>query len=94
MEKNACELTGRVEFSKEEIPAVNMHAWQCTDRLQALKGKPLSSMFSTDGTLISAYAAPYCGRVTAAAAVVVVAVVKMVVVVELVVVRGNSNTNC
>ena len=35
--------------------------WLCTDLLQALKGEPLSSVFSTDGTLISASSAPHCG---------------------------------
>ena len=32
-----------------------------TDLLQALKGERLSSVFSPDGTLISASAAPHCG---------------------------------
>ena len=32
-----------------------------TDLLQALKGERLSSVFSPDGTLISASAAPQCG---------------------------------
>ena len=49
LEKNAGEWTGRVEINKEEI--------------QALKGEPLSSKFSSDGTLISASAAPHCGAV-------------------------------
>ena len=31
--------------------------------LQALKGERLSSVFSPDGTLISASAAPHCGAV-------------------------------
>ena len=31
------------------------------DLLQALKGEPLSSVFSTDEILISASAAPHCG---------------------------------
>ena len=34
---------------------------QYTDLLQALKGERLSSVFSPDGTLISASAAPHCG---------------------------------
>ena len=34
-----------------------------TDVLQALKGERLSSVFSSDGTLISASAAPHCGGV-------------------------------
>ena len=33
-----------------------------TDLLQDLKGERLSSVFSPDGTLISASAAPHCGR--------------------------------
>ena len=36
----------------------------CTDLLKALKGEHLSSVFSPDGTLISASAAPHCGAVT------------------------------
>ena len=35
--------------------------WLYTDLLQALKGEHLSSVFSPDGTLISASAAPHCG---------------------------------
>ena len=31
------------------------------DLLQALKGEPVSSVFSTEGTVISASAAPHCG---------------------------------
>ena len=34
--------------------------WLYTDLLQALKGERLSSVFSPDGTLISASAAPHC----------------------------------
>ena len=36
--------------------------WLYTDQLQALKGERLSSVFSPDGTLISASAAPHCGN--------------------------------
>ena len=36
------------------------HVWLHTDLLQALMGEPLSSVFSTDGTLISTPAAPHC----------------------------------
>ena len=36
--------------------------WLYTDLLQALKGERLSSVFSPDGTLISASAAPHCGK--------------------------------
>ena len=58
--KNAGEWTERVEISEEEIPGSkhSMHGY--TDLLQALKGEPLSSVFSSDGTLISASAAPHC----------------------------------
>ena len=38
------------------------HVWLYTDLLQALKGEPLSSVFSTDATLISASVAPHCRR--------------------------------
>ena len=57
--KNACEWTGRVEISKEEIPGSkhNMYGYI----LQALKGERLSSVFSPDWTLISVSAAPHCG---------------------------------
>ena len=37
------------------------HAWLFSDFLHALKGERLSSVFSPDGTLISASAAPHCG---------------------------------
>ena len=57
MEKNAGEWTGSVEISKKEIPGSKR-----TDLLKALKGERLSSVFSTDGTLISASAAPHCGE--------------------------------
>ena len=33
----------------------------CTDLLKALKGEHLSPVFSPDGTLTSASAAPHCG---------------------------------
>ena len=58
MEKNAGEWTGRIEISKEEIPGskCSMYGYILT-----LKGVRLSLVFSTDGTLISASAAPHCG---------------------------------
>ena len=64
--KNADEWTGRVEISNEEIPGSkrSMHVWLYTDLLQDLKGERLSSVFSPDGTLISASAAPHYGVVT------------------------------
>ena len=61
-EKNAGEWTRRVETSKEEIPGSrrSMHGYIRTcSRLTS--GEPLSSGFSTDGSLISASAAPHCG---------------------------------
>ena len=61
---NAGEWTGKVEISKKEIPCSkrSMHAWLYADlALKALKGEPLSSVFSPEGTLISASAAPHCG---------------------------------
>ena len=60
--KNAGEWTGRVEISKGEIPGSkrSMHGLYI-DLLQALKGERLNSVFSPDGTLISASAAPHCG---------------------------------
>ena len=54
--KNAGEWTGRVEISKEEIPGSKRSMYG-----YILKGERLSSVFSPDGTLISASAAPHCG---------------------------------
>ena len=45
------------------------HAWLYSDLLQALKGKPLSSGFSKDGSLISASAVRHYWRFLAARAV-------------------------
>ena len=47
LEKNAGEWTGRVDC-KEEIPGSKRseHGYNYTDLLQALKGEPLSSLFS------------------------------------------------
>ena len=60
--KNAGEWTGRVEISKGEIPGSKRSMYGLyIDLLQALKGERLSSVFSPDGTLISASAAPHCG---------------------------------
>ena len=59
--KNAGEWTGRVEIGKEEIPGSKLSIWLYTDLPQALKGEPLSFVFSSDRTLISASAAPHCG---------------------------------
>ena len=49
------------EINKEEIPGskLSMYGYY-TDLLQALKGGRLSSVFSPDGTLNSASAAPHC----------------------------------
>ena len=54
--------------------------WLHTDLLQALKGERSSSVFSPDGTLISASAALHCGSQPAAAAAVAVEVTEVVVV--------------
>ena len=40
---------------------VSVACTDVSDLLQALKGERLSSVFSPDGTLISASAAPHCG---------------------------------
>ena len=62
--KNAGEWTRRVEISNEEIPGSMLrHVWLYTEILYALKGERLTSVFSPDGTLISASAAPHCGVV-------------------------------
>ena len=37
------------------------HVWLYIDLLKTSKEEPFSSVFSTDGTLISAFTAPYCG---------------------------------
>ena len=58
--KNTREWPGRVEMRMEEIPG-SKRSMLYTDLLQALKGEGLSSVFSPDGTLISASAAPHCG---------------------------------
>ena len=52
--KSASEWTGRVEISEEEIPGskCSMYGYILTDLLQALKGEPLSSVFSLDGTAV------------------------------------------
>ena len=53
------------KLSKEEIPGSKrgMYGYN-TDLLQALKGERLNSVFSPDGTLISASAAPHCGGIS------------------------------
>ena len=50
--KNAREWTGKVEISTEDIPGSGrcMHGYILTI-LQALEGEPMSSGFSTDGSL-------------------------------------------
>ena len=47
--------------NKEEIPGNKRSMYGYIDLLQALKGERLSSVFSLDGTLISAFIALYCG---------------------------------
>ena len=60
--KNAGEWTGRVEMSKEETPGSERSMYGYILAYQALKGERLSAVFSPDGTLISASAAPHCGK--------------------------------
>ena len=60
--------TGSSVDPQNEIghPACRRQRQMCIrDRLQAIKGEPLSFVFSPDGTLISASAAPHCGEQTA-----------------------------
>ena len=54
----------KIEISKEEFIGSkrSMHGNNYTNLLQALKGEHLSSVFSSDGTLISVSAAPNCGQ--------------------------------
>ena len=52
--KHAGEWIRRVEIRKEEIPGSMLAS-------MALKGERLRSVFSPNGTLISASAAPHCG---------------------------------
>ena len=52
-----------VEVSKKEIPG-SKRSTHGSILLQALKGEPLSSVFSSDGTFISVSAAPHCGEST------------------------------
>ena len=65
MEKNADEWTRREEINMEEIPCCKLclAVWLYTDLLQALKGERLSCVFSLEGTLIFASAAPHCGAI-------------------------------
>ena len=59
---NAGEWTRGVKISKKEIPCSrrSMHGYILTcSRLK--RGEPLSSGFSTDGSLIYASAVPHCG---------------------------------
>ena len=46
---------------RKKFLAVSVLVWLYADLLQALKGERLSSVFSPDGTLISASAALHCG---------------------------------
>ena len=61
--QNAGEWTGRVEICKEEIPGIksSIYGYILTYSRLFFKGERLSSVFSRDGTLISASAAPHCG---------------------------------
>ena len=67
--KKAGEWTGWVEISKEEIPGSkrSMYGYILT-YFRLLKGERLSSVFTPDGTLISASAAPHCGEIDMVAA--------------------------
>ena len=60
-EINEGEWTGRVEINEQEIPGSkrSMHDYILT--YSGLRGERSSSVFSPDGTLISASAAPHCG---------------------------------
>ena len=53
------------KINKEEIPGSkrSMYGYTMTYSIQALKGERLSSVFSPEGTLISASAAPLCGDI-------------------------------
>ena len=59
--KNAGEWTGSVEIRKEEIPGSKRSMYGYILTYSRLKKERLSSVFSPDGTLISASAAPHCG---------------------------------
>ena len=63
MEKNAGEWTGRVEISKEEILGSkrSMYGYVLTYSRLSRENLYALYVFSTDGTLISASAAPHCG---------------------------------
>ena len=56
--KNACEWTGRVEISKEELPGSKRSMYGYILTYSRLKRE---NVFSPEGTLISASAAPHCG---------------------------------
>ena len=60
--KNVGVWTRAVEISKEEIPVskCSVYCFILTHS-RLLKGEPLSSAFSTNGTLISASVAPHRG---------------------------------
>ena len=59
--KNAGEWTRSVGISKEEIPGSKRSMYGMYGLLLALKGDRLSSVFSPEGTLISASTASHCG---------------------------------
>ena len=56
-----CRCMDRKSKNKEEIPGSKRSMYGMYGLLLALKGERLSSVFSPDGTLISASAAPHCG---------------------------------
>ena len=61
---NAGEWTRSVTINKEEIPGSKRSMYGYILTYSGLKGECLSSVFSPDGTLISASAAPHCGAAT------------------------------
>ena len=62
--KNADEWTGRVEISKVEIPGSKRSMYGDILTYLRLLRENLQALFSSDGTLISASAAPHCGGMT------------------------------
>ena len=60
--KNAGEWTGWEKQARGKFLAVSVACIGYAELLQAFKGERLSSVFSQDGTLIPASAAPHCGE--------------------------------
>ena len=55
-----CDEQGDLFYSAGWHRNLPQRAWLYSDLLQTLKGEPLSSGFSTDMSLISAFALPHC----------------------------------